>query len=124
MKNSKKIIATIDEHIFEIDLNAYNAIFDSLQKELKGKGMHWDDSPFGSMLHLCDASELDDVLSGENEEKHYWTKRIIEKKKIHKKFDLQNYIRRTMDKPLPVRKHMTAKERLENKRAEENLWIS
>jgi len=121
----KQIVATIDSHVFEIEESEFNRIFDELEKTLAANGMHWDDSPFGSILHLCDAADVEAIKNGSMDEKHYWTKKILtdEYHNHHKKFDLENYIKRSLNKPYRItEKPQTAKERLEEKRAWENMW--
>jgi len=87
---------------------------------IKAKGLHWDDSPFGACLPLCDAVDVPNIMSGTEDDRHYWTRQIIEKKKpIKEKFDLRNYIKRAFEKPSRItNRPMTAKERL----AEKRLW--
>ena len=120
----KNIIANIDGHIIKTTVDEYNEAFDLIKNECKQRNMHFDDSPFGTILHLCDENELDEVLNSDLE-KHYWTKKIISGKKINAKFDTIDYVKKSfarIQQRQPPVKWMTTKERLAEKRSFDSFW--
>ena len=120
---NKNIIAKVDGHIIETNINIFVESIKIIDHELKNRGLHFDDSPFGCILNLCDTSELDEVLSTDLE-KHYWTKKILTGKTINRKFDIVNYIKQSFVKMTRQQAHawVTTRERLEQERAFKSMW--
>ncbi len=120
----KNIITSIDGNIVETTESIYNDMWKIIDKELAESKMHFDNSPFGAIIYLCDADALAAVKMS-NDDKYYWTKKIIEGKKINPKFDILNYAKRSFEKqkynPSTV-KITTAKERLAEKRSFDSFW--
>lgn len=118
------IIAKIDGHIIVTSDAQYNAAFKIIDQKLKDRKMHFDDSPFGCILYLCDAAELNDVLNTDID-KYYWTKKIITGKKINDKFDIIDYVQKSfarINQRKQDREWIPAKERIKRTREFNAFW--
>ena len=95
----EKIIVNVDQFAVVSDINTYNQAMEIVETENNSRGLHFDDCPLMSIFVLCRADMADSIVAGEEDERHYWTRKIIERKGVKEKFDLLNYVKRAYTKP-------------------------